>query len=85
MRNCARRLVPLSNAVVAGVFLSVAVCHLLPHAVETGEEMAEDLNGFPAVFVVVLLGYLLIYFFEQVRAERDTHAYPTPSVASSLL
>jgi zinc transporter ZupT len=64
---------PYMNALVAGVFLSVSVAHLLPHAVETGEEMGKDLNGFPAVFVVVMAGYLAIYFVEQVSTHTHSH------------
>jgi zinc transporter 1/2/3 len=64
-----QELISLANAFSGGVFLSLAFGHMIPHSLE-GFEAAGYAHNVP--FLVVLTGYLMIFFIEKIAF--DTHA-----------
>jgi zinc transporter 1/2/3 len=70
---CTKSKLPLSflNCFAAGIFLAMAVVHILPEAAEIWDEYAEQEgieNAFPLPYVGYLVGYVLILWVDKVIA-----------------
>ena len=70
---CAKSEVPLSflNCFASGLFLAMAVIHILPEAAEIWEGYAksQDMeNAFPLPYLMYLVGYILILWVDKVIA-----------------
>jgi len=61
----------LANAFSAGVFLSLAFGHLIPECVEGFAEVASENLSHTTPYMLVLVGYLLIFFVEKVAFDHD--------------
>jgi zinc transporter 1/2/3 len=55
-----------ANAFAGGVFLAIALIHLLPEADELMNEGCGGSCGYPVAFLLVLAGYILILLIERV-------------------
>ena len=53
------------NSFSAGVFLAMALTHILPEAVEHYAEICED-HCFPLPFFLTFVGYVMILFLDKV-------------------
>lgn len=60
----------LANAFSGGVFLSLAFGHLIPECIQGFSELPGDWNEV-LPFMMVLFGYLLIFFVEKVAFDAD--------------
>jgi zinc transporter 1/2/3 len=72
---CMKTKLPLSllNCFAAGIFLAMAVVHILPEASEIWEEYTEKEqieDPFPLPYVCYLIGYILILGIDRVVAEK---------------
>lgn len=61
----------LANAFSGGVFLSLAFGHLIPECVEGFAEVASENLSHTTPYMLVLVGYLLIFFVEKVAFDHD--------------
>lgn len=61
------------NVFSGSTFLSVGILHLLPHVTDY-ESMADLDTDFPVGLSLVVVGFLLVLFVEQVMFARDTPA-----------
>lgn len=64
----------LMNAFSGGVFLSAGLVHILPHVLEAGEGVTWSPPSYPLPFVLVLIGYMLIFFVERVVFHTHGHS-----------
>jgi zinc transporter 1/2/3 len=92
VKACARNVevLGIANAFAGGVFLSIALMHNLPEAVETYEDYLHPHNGnsyqsdtpnhgddgFPLPYFLVFCGYVLILLVDKVLF--DTHSLVDP-------
>lgn len=58
------KLIGVANAFSAGIFLSVALVHLLPESTERFNDISG--SNFPLSFFITILGYSLILFIEKI-------------------
>ena len=58
------KIIGIANAFSAGIFLSVALVHLLPESTEKFNEITG--SNFPFSFFITILGYSLILFIEKI-------------------
>lgn len=80
------KLLGISNAFSGGIFLCVAMLHLLPESTEifdnmlTKEDHDEEeghhhSNRFPISFLIAVLGYSLILFIEKIIFDHGNHEH----------
>ena len=66
----------LANTFAAGVFLAVALCHLLPEAAQEIELQHPDINDrFPIAFILCLLGFVIVLTIERVIFSAHGHGH----------
>lgn len=79
------KFIGIANAFSGGIFLSVALLHLLPESAEIFEEYFQDKTSineegetvkkhFPASFVLAFVGYTIILTLEKVIFDSHTHS-----------
>ena len=67
------KLLGIANSFAAGVFLSIALIHILPEEVENWENYNDNPERlFPLPYILVFCGYLLILILDKVMF--DSHA-----------
>jgi len=62
----------LLNAFSGGIFLTTGLTHILPHVVESSAEV--DHGDYPLPYVLVILGYMLIFLVERVLFHTHAHS-----------
>ena len=62
----------ICNAFSGGVFLTAGLTHILPHVVESSAEV--DHGDYPLPYVLVILGYMLIFLVERVIFHTHGHS-----------
>ena len=79
------KLIGIANAFSGGIFLCVALLHLLPESAEIFEEYFQDKSSsdgegeslrrhFPASFILAFVGYTIILILEKVIFDSHTHS-----------
>jgi len=66
----------MANAFSGGVFLAIALMHIMPEQADTWKEMQDKVDGiktkFPLPFFLMVAGYTLILIIDKILF--DTHA-----------
>ena len=62
----------ICNAFSGGVFLTAGLTHILPHVVESSAEV--DHGDYPLPYVLVILGYMLVFLVERVIFHTHGHS-----------
>jgi len=63
----------LMNAFSGGIFLSAGLTHILPHVIEASASVTWSPKSYPLPYVLVCLGYMLIFFVERVLFHSHGH------------
>ena len=62
----------LLNAFSGGIFLTTGMTHILPHVIESSAEV--DHGDYPLPYVLVILGYMLVFLVERVLFHTHAHS-----------
>lgn len=66
-------MIGIANAFSGGVFITVAMLHLLPESHEAFEKIFRKERAFPIAFLLALFGYCLILMIEKVVFDSHSH------------
>ena len=66
------RILGIGNAFAGGIFIAIALMHIMPEQVENyeqlinGDENEDDADNFPVPFLLLVAGYTLILLIDKV-------------------